>query len=381
MGTRAWPTGIRPWGNGIQIRIFRHGKEITETVDGDPYNARDLASAIKRRDALKARLKLGLPLYADDPEAKLQFFADAAQEYMNTLDAAATTHLSYEAVLNGYWIPAFGSWPVSEISPNAIKTELGKRSISISTKRRVVVPLKGVLDHAGIIPNPAAGIVKGRSQKHEVERYTPDERQTLLDNLDGQARVYFALLFGCGLRPGEALAARWEDYDGESIWIHQTRTKRLLKASTKTYKRRQVYIPTWLRPILNGHDTRHRADWIFLKYGNAPYMSAEVFNKSWTRAHKKAGIHWRVPYVCRHTRAAELLSQAVEPGEAAKQMGHSLKMFIDTYAEWIEEFSTNRDMSRLEGIAVSTSDWTPDKNRTKPNTGKAKVLKFQSNSK
>ena len=381
MGDHTWPTGIRPWGNGIQIRVYRHGQEFAETVEGDPYSARDLAAAVKRRDALKARLKLGLPIHADDKGARLTLFSEAAQGYLDSLDAAVSTHLSYEAVLNSYWMPAFGNWPVTEITPNAIKGVLAGRQVSVATRRRVVVPLKGALDYARVTPNPAVDVVKGRRQKAEIQRYTPQQRQNILDKLDGQPRVYFALLFGCGLRPGEALAVRWEDYDGETLHIHRTMARRLLKDSTKTYKRRRVHVPTWLRPILDNHTTRLAGEWIISKHTRrpAPYTSAEVLNKDWTRAHRLARLPWRVPYVCRHTRAAELLSQGVPPGEAAQQMGHSLQMFIATYAEWIEAFSKDRDMARFDGVQVDTSGWSPVKDRTEGSNAKPKVLKFKGN--
>ena len=41
----------------------------------------------------------------------------------------------------------------------------------------------------------------------------------MLDALQGVARTAVALIFFCALRPGEARAARWEDYDGKVLRI------------------------------------------------------------------------------------------------------------------------------------------------------------------
>ena len=120
--------------------------------------------------------------------------------------------------------------------------------------------------------------------------------------------------------------------------------------STKTNVQRRVYVPLWVRAILNKHTTRFQGEYIFVNSVGGPYLDTDVFNNVWRAAHKKARLPYRVPYVCRHTRAAELLSTGVDPADAAKQLGHSLEMFLRIYSELIEEFCKNRDKSRFEGL-------------------------------
>ncbi len=60
------------------------------------------------------------------------------------------------------------------------------------------------------------------------------------------------------------------------------------------------------------------------------------------------GIPYRIPYTCRYSRAAEMLSIGIAPGDAAKQLGHSLEMFYRVYAEWIEDYADATDFSRFE---------------------------------
>ena len=59
---------------------------------------------------------------------------------------------------------------------------------------------------------------------------------------------------------------------------------------------------------------------------------------------------YRIPYTLRHTRAAELLSRGVSIPLAAKQLGHSPAMFLNTYSEFIEEYSTE-NMENLAGVS------------------------------
>lgn len=102
MAKQLWPAGIRPHGSGIQIRLSKNGKYIySEVVPGNPHSARDLAAAVKRRDELKARLRLGLAIHTEEGRVT-RMFSEAAQAYMETLDADYSTHITYERIINRY---------------------------------------------------------------------------------------------------------------------------------------------------------------------------------------------------------------------------------------------------------------------------------------
>tara|TARA_R110000737_G_scaffold211992_1_gene229538 strand:+ start:418 stop:1257 length:840 start_codon:yes stop_codon:yes gene_type:complete len=275
------------------------------------------------------------------------------------LDSKYSTQLSYEGILNKYWMAAFGGWPIDEITTSSIKLKLSGLDISTKTKRNILIPLRGVLANSEINPNPAAGIKFKKQQKIEVNRYSSKERDDLLAALDGQDLVYFALLFGCGLRPGEALGLQWTDYDGEELDISKQITRRRFEPSTKTSVRRRVYVPQWARSILNTHTTRFTGEYIFTNSFGRCCLDTDIFNDAWLKAHKKARIPYRIPYTCRHTRASELLSSGVDPADAAKQLGHSVEMFFRTYARWIDDFTKNKDNSRFEGTKINH----------RPNTG------------
>jgi integrase len=75
----------------------------------------------------------------------------------------------------------------------------------------------GVLDG----PNPAqdSGIPRAAATSKPTHAYSPEEVLAMLNALNGVARTAVALMYFCGLRPGEARAARWEDYDGKTLRI------------------------------------------------------------------------------------------------------------------------------------------------------------------
>lgn len=334
---------IRPTAGGYQIRIRSKGYEYTETIKGKTKSA--FAEAVKRRDYLLARKDAGLATEADRPGVKV--FGDVAQEYLDTLEGRESTVKEYFRILNGWWMELWNI-PIQEIGSADIKRVLAGMDVSSKTKKNRLIPLYGVFRHADMRP-PSIKIRK--TQRQKVERYTPDEREMLLSRLTGQAHVYFALLFATGLRPGEALALTWPDYSGEDLVVSKSISKRRL-SETKTGVRRRVYVPSWVRPVLNGHTTRFTGNYIFVNSLGTPYLDTDVFNSAWRNAHRRARIPYRIPYTCRHTRAAELLSVGVQPAEAAKQLGHSTEMFLRIYSEFLEEYSS-RDVNLLEGVSAN----------------------------
>ena len=316
----------------MRIRIYRKGKvAYSETLAGD-CGPRHLKAAIKRRNELEAKFNLGIPL----EDQTVWIFKDAAQDYLNTLDAKYSTLTSYRNILRRYWLPEFGPLPISAISTQVIKQKLAALDLSPKTKKNILIPLRSVFDHMEINPNPASIRIKA-GQKAAVERYTPSERDKLLKQFTGQELAFFSLAF-CGLRPGEILGLRWADWDGESMVIERQITRRRLENSTKTSYRRRVFIPAWVRPTLN-LESRFVGNYIFTNRDGDHHKDTRVFDRAWKKAHKRTRIRYRVIYTCRHTRAAELLSLNIPPAAAAKQLGHSVEMFFRVYSEWIEDYA------------------------------------------
>jgi integrase len=353
-----WPPGVDPHGNGIRVRVYRKGKCVyNKTLPGDPYSAADIAAAVKHREVIKSRVTLGLPLI-DGEQTANALFSEVAQEYLNTLQSKHSTLVHYRNILQREWMPLFGNWFISEPTATHIKTHLTRRVLSAKSKKNILIPLRCVFTFAiesGLRKdNPATGVKVGKQQTPPVERFSPREREKILGRLEGAPLLYFSLMFATGLRPGELLGLKWADWDGEQLHVRRQITTRRIENSTKTHKRRFVYVPKWARGLLTNSPTRFTGDWVF-QTRNGDYLSdTDVFNVPWRKALAALKIDYRVPYVCRHTRAAELLSTGVEPGKAAQQMGHTLEMFYRTYAEWIDEFSGDREFDKLEGHRSET---------------------------
>jgi integrase len=70
----------------------------------------------------------------------------------------------------------------------------------------------------------------------------------------------------------------------------------------------------------------------------------------WRPCLKRLGIRYRSPYETRHTYATMMLMQGVAPAFAARQMGHSIEMFLRTYSKWIDGGQNAAEMAKLERL-------------------------------
>jgi integrase len=68
----------------------------------------------------------------------------------------------------------------------------------------------------------------------------------------------------------------------------------------------------------------------------------------WQTALKRCGIRYRRPYSTRHTYATLGLMSGANPAFLAKQLGHSLEMFFNVYADWINGSDDDREMAKIE---------------------------------
>lgn len=380
---RRWPAGISPRGRGLRVRIYKHGRTVyQETIRGNPYDPVTEAAAVARREDLLARQRLGLPLRQSDPGPPI--FADVAERWLASLQIGTRQIAKYYTMLNTYWMPCYASWPVNEITQADIQERLAGFEVAIKTQKNLVTPLRGVLKHAGVNPNPADALnwpSKARTSRKNKrrDRYSIDERARLLARLDAlavkhralaeekptqgnrtaahwaaQAALYFRIFFGIGTRPGETLALTQTVYDGEFLWIEAQYTRGEFTDTTKTGSDRRVYVPQQLRPYLDNHASRFTGGPILTSYRGGPLKDTKRLNPWWAEAHRLERIRYREPYVCRHTRAAELLSQGVDPAAGAYQLGHSLPMFTELYGEFIEEYHGRADWSRFETATVQS---------------------------
>lgn len=230
-----FPAGIDRKASGLRIRITRKGKVIHSEVFPGDFSDRHIKAAVRKRDELKAKFRLGIPL----EDGTVWIFRDAAQDYMNNMEAAPSSVQSYKNILRQYWMPRFADLPMSAITQQMIARELKglkrignpTKPLKQKTKKNILITLRAVFDHVGIKPNPCHHKFK-KEMEEPIERYTPEERDKLLNALGkiktefpDQVVAFFALMF-TGFRNGEIMGLEWTDWDGENMLVERQMTRR-----------------------------------------------------------------------------------------------------------------------------------------------------------
>lgn len=361
MAKSAFSTGVYPHNGSIRIQVGRHYREILTHLS--PNNKAHVREAIKYRDEVRGRLNMGLPPKPPEARSALMIFDDVYQSFIDASPADSSSR--YKTILENFWLPRLRGMPISEITHHQIVSIINSKDthgLKPKTKKNRLSPLSTLFKHFSISPNPCDNVNVGKSQRNDLtDRYTPQERTRLVLAAKGQFQVLVVLLFGCGFRPGEALGLMRDDLINPTTFHVSRQCRQDGIAPLKTRIERDVHIPKWCLPYLRAHlnTLKSPEGWLFLNSQGKHYQNRHSLYLAFQRLHKAANVPLQRPmydkrdmYVCRHTRASELLSLGVSRGEAAKQLGHSPEMFDRIYARFIGEFTGRTDMTHLDGIGL-----------------------------
>lgn len=233
-------------------------------------------------------------------------------------------------------LPAFAAKKVSDLTPQ----DCDELHRSISSDRptranRVIEVLRKALNLATrwgwIERNPASGARRNPEQKRT--RYlSRDEVGKLIEGLESHSErtssdaLLFMLLTGC--RRGEALNARWEQFDlDKRVWT---------KASSETKQRREHRVPysKAVADILQRR--RDETDGTYIFPGKLGAPLADV-RRTWTAVCGTAGLrHIRI-HDLRHTFASLLASSGQSLLVVGELLGHSSPQTTKRYANLYDD--------------------------------------------
>lgn len=213
--------------------------------------------------------------------------------------------------------------------------------------------------------NPVDGVPRAKHQKPPPDPFSRDEAEAIIVE---SARAYAGNIhnmvetwFWTGLRTSEILGLEWKsiDFRSSKMSVASVLVRGEEKDRTKTAVARSVHLNSRaaaalqrqreLTQMKNGRvfqDPRYDADW----------LNEGTFQRVfWTGMLKRLGIRYRRPYNMRHTYATAMLMAGMTPAFCAKQLGHSVEVFLRTYSKWLDGDQNDMEMSRLENALLSPS--------------------------
>lgn len=371
-------TGVRARNGKIQISFNYQGKRFRETIALEPSPA-NLKKVDEFRSLIIASIKAGtFEYWVTFPNSKhANTFRPAepltVKKYLeNWLDfkektLKASTYHSYQKIVRGHLIPAFGKIYLKELTKKMIKDWAFTLDVSSKTKMNIVSPLRAALKDAEdddlINQNPIANWKIKGSDKHirkdPIDPFTPEEMDLILNQLSGQAKNLVAFILWTGVRTSEACALNWDDIDfvEKKIRINKALTQAAkTPESPKTLAgdrwinmlepARKALLAQKKHTIAKGEEVFQNPNTNQRWQGDGP-----IRKTMWQPAVKKANVRYRYPYQLRHTFATNMLHAEENIRWISKQLGHTDWTFTArTYTRYMPSEYQNAGQKAVEKL-------------------------------
>lgn len=294
------------------------------------------------------------------PAAPDQTVAEYLTLWLTTIAArglAAKTLRDYRQMM-AHPMAALGQKPLTQLTAWDIQqlyTTLAQTH-SPRTVNYVHTVLKQALADAvdwGLLPtNPAARAKAPRDTRQTTTILTPDEARQLLAATQGQRwHMLWAVMLHTGLRPGEAIAVRWQDLDWNTgtLYVRQTVSgdgaRRVLRPTKTPRSTRPIALGPHILASLRAHQHQQALersaagdqwtdlDLIFTTHTGrllSPRNVARAFRQDLRRAGLPTTFH---PHCLRHTMASHWLAAGQSIKVISERLGHTSVAFtLQIYA-------------------------------------------------
>lgn len=383
--------GVEVRATSVRLHFTWQGKRYRQTLmtAGEPMapTPRNVRYAERLIAEIKAKIKVGAFAWSD-------YFAPKADtgtpttvrahltRWLSTARVAESSTSGYVAAIN-FWCNTtidgtkVGDLPLSALRKSHLDAAIARRpDLSAKSVRNYLGVLHrglaGAIDDGLLMDNPTEKVKRPRARKVPPDPFTADEREAIISWLRTRspATVHnmVEFWFWTGLRTSELFGLRWGSVDLRSghVLVHEALIRGKHKDSTKTDTDRIVRLNSRARAAIE----RQRAvshlagEHVFIDpRSGCAWTNERAFRRShWVPCLKSLKIRYRRPYNMRHTYATAMLMAPggmMNPAFCARQLGHSVKLFLETYSRWIDGQQDDAEMGRLEivpGAAPSVAD-------------------------
>jgi integrase len=273
------------------------------------------------------------------------------------------TLAGYESNLRAHVLPAFGSHELRHIDRMAVEEWVADLQASglgpsaVRQARQVLNSMMKLAVEAGyLVVNPVSGVKVARQPDREMLFLSAGEVERLATAIRHPYGTLVNVLAYGGLRWGEAVALRRKrcDFLRSRIEVAESLSEArggLHFGPTKTYRRRMVIIPGFLRDLMAEHLARDVGEdpdaLLFTSPEGRPLRNSNFRRQVWYRAVADAGMPdgLRI-HDLRHTCSSLLIAQGAHPKAIQVHLGHSsIAVTMDRYGHLFP--------SDMEALAVA----------------------------
>ena len=235
------------------------------------------------------------------------------------LQLAESTRLSYGSYLK--LIEAeFGDMPITALADKRVRGEFKAwRDKMAATPRKADLAwtvlarvMSFAKDRGRIESNPCERGGRLHSGNRANQIWGDEELAKLLRAANERMTLAVTLALWTGQRQGDLLRLRWSDYDGNSIRLTQSKTRRPVA----------IVVAQPLKALLDG--TKRESPCVLTSRSGEQFTS-DGFRTSWGKLCKKAGVRGLTFHDLRGTAVTKLARAGATVQEIASITGHSLK--------------------------------------------------------
>lgn len=308
---------------------------------------RTRAEADRWLASVKADMQRGE--YVEPRLARLTFGEWADEWLSTTAHLRPKTRVGYESALRVHVLPVFGNRPIGSIQQVDVRRFVAEKvagGAAPGTVRGARKVLRLVLNTAvgsgAIRSNPCNGVRVPASPKAEMVYLTGEEVEGLAQAIDPRYATLVRFAAYTGLRAGEICALRVGRLDllrgrvlvAESV----TEVERhgLVFSEPKTYERRSVTLPRFLREELSAHLAGRAVEpdhFVFPAASGGVLRHKHFYRTIFKPAVVAAGLPAQLRFHdLRHTCASLCIALGAHPKAIQERLGHSsITVTLDRY--------------------------------------------------
>lgn len=301
-------------------------------------------------------------------------FEDFAIKYQDESEAVwKRSNIKTKRDIADKWlIPTFKGRVISSITKQDIlelRSVLAKAPgkkpgtlLSPSRVNHVMTALKQIVDEAADRFNfttPFTNIKRLKIKKSDVNPFTLDEVNHIINHCREDFRNYFTVKFFTGMRPAELHGLKWKyvDFQKRLIMVRETIVDDHEETPKTEDSARDIQMTPPVYAALKSQfvQTFKKSKYVFCTSTGGPLTNRNMSNRVWYPMLRSFGLPLRNPYQTRHTYATLMLAAGESPEWIANQMGHSTtEMLFKVYSRYVPNL-TRRDGSAFEMLLAATA--------------------------
>lgn len=362
--------GVDARARSIRVTFTFNGRQQKKTIilNGQPLppTPANLAYAQRLASEIKERIRLGTFSMAEYFPASgdtLQpvTVEDCITSYIEAQRIEDSTKAGYHSARRFWAAQLPGKLAKALKHSDIMKATAARPDLSGKTVNNYVSVLRDALALSVkdklIQANPAADIEPQKHQKPPPDPFTRAEADAIVAHFaqhhPGQVANMVECWMWSGLRTSEIFGLRWDNVDlfNRTIQVSEALVDKKHKKRTKTASIRIVNLNSLAMAAIQRQrpHTQLAGGMVFMDPRFSRPWDEQSFSKGfWGRALRAIGMRYRRPYNMRHSYATAMLMAGMTPAFCARQLGHSVDVFLTIYAKWIDGEQNEREIALLE---------------------------------